>query len=294
MDIQELHRRFRQYCALEKGWSPVTIKGHKATVICFLNRTGLRDLREIDEHVLRDWFYEGRETYEWSASHYRNCWIYLKQFFDWCISRGFTKTNPLDSIERPKRDKRLPRRISKEDAEKLLYTAFNMTWKYQHEGFRNYAMIATLLNCGVRARELLKLEATDVDLPSREILIREGKGSKDRIVFINAKLGRILRNYIKNLHDQRFNSRHFFCSVRGNKLTYKNLWSMLRRVCCHAQVKASCHQLRHTFASTCIENGCNPYELQQIMGHSSFETTERYLSLTPTKAKSNFLKMDLF
>lgn len=294
MDILELHRRFRQYCAIEKGWSPITIKGHKATIICFQNRTGLRDLCSVDEQVLRDWFYEGRSTYEWSASHYRNCWIYLKQFFDWCIKSGFLSTNPITAIEKPKRDKRLPRRISKEDAEKLLYTAFNMTWRYQHESYRNYAMIATVLNCGIRAKELLGMETTDVDLPNHEILIREGKGCKDRIVFINSKLSRVLRNYSQNLRELDLHSRYYFCSVRGNSLTYKNLWNMLRRVCHEARVRTSCHQLRHTFASTCIENGCNPYELQQIMGHSSFETTERYLSLTPAKAKSNFLKIDLF
>ena len=294
MDISEHHRRFRQYCALERGWSPVTIKGHKAVMNCFLNRSGLHDLRDVNEQTLREWFYEGRRTYEWSASHYRNCWIYLNQFFEWCINRGLLQKNPITMIERPKRPKRLPRRISKEDAEKLLYISFNMSWKYKHESFRNYAIIAMFLNSGIRARELLGLEMADVDLSNREILIRGGKGGKDRILFINAKLGRVLASYTRNLQSQQLKSRYFFCSVRGNRLTYKNLWNMLRRVCRQAQVKASCHQLRHTFASTCIENGCNPYELQQIMGHSSFETTELYLRLTPAKAKSNFLRMELF
>ena len=261
---------------------------------CFLNRSGLRDLRDVDEGILRDWFYEGREIYEWSTSHYRNCWIYLNQFFSWCRQLGYLRKDPLADIGRPKREKRLPRRISREDAEKLLYTAFNMPWKYNLEGSRNYAIIATFLNCGLRARELLRLEAADVSLSTSEILVREGKGRKDRIVFVNSRLRRILKSYRQILSDQQLTSRHFFCSVRGNRLTYKNLWNMLRRVCNQAQVQASCHQLRHTFASTCIEKGCNPYELQQLMGHASFETTELYLSLTPSTAKANFLKMELF
>lgn len=259
-----------------------------------MSRTGISDLREVTESSLRNWFYEGKERYQWSASNYRNYWLYLKQFFDWCVQRAYLGENPILAIEKPRRPRRLPRRISQEDAQKLLYTSFNLPWKYRLEQVRNHAMIATSLNTGIRAGELLKLEMTDVDLAHHEIVVRNGKGGKDRVLYINPRLSRILRAYIEELRHQRLNNRHFFCSIHGNQLTYMNFRNMLRRVGTEAKVKVTSHQLRHTFASACIENGYNPYELQQIMGHSSFQTTEIYLSLTPAKAKQNFMRLDLF
>ncbi|CAM2068889.1 Tyrosine-type recombinase/integrase [Sulfidibacter corallicola] len=294
MNLWELHRRFRQFGAIEKGWSGATLKGQKAALSCFIHRTNITQLHELKEDTLRNWFYEGRERYQWSASNYGNYWLYFKQFFDWCLDRGFCNENPVLAISKPKRAKSLPRRITSGQAEKLLYTSYSMPWSAHFYRLRNHAIIATFLYSGLRASELLNLKCAHVSLAEREIFVEKGKGDKDRIVFIGEKLKIALKPYLEEVHRQGIASLYFFSSLRGNRLTYKNLWLVIRSIGKAAKAPATCHQFRHTFASMCIENGYNPYELQLIMGHESFQTTERYLSLTPEKAKENFLKMPSF
>ena len=79
MELLELHRHFQKYGLIEKGWSKTTVDGQRHAITCLINRTGISFLNEVTEELLRAWFYEGKEKYLWSSSHYKNYWTYLNQ-----------------------------------------------------------------------------------------------------------------------------------------------------------------------------------------------------------------------
>ena len=105
--------------------------------------------------------------------------------------------NPINEIERPKQQKTLPSKLTKQDSMRLLEIVDNYPWQNKFLRFRNHAMFATFIFCGLRKSELLKLKYTDVDLENLTIFVRQGKGSKDRILPMSPTLAVILKKYLE-------------------------------------------------------------------------------------------------
>ncbi len=97
MILVDLHTKFLRYCALEENLSPRTIRGIKSGFKTFLKRSALQNLNEINLNVIREFFYEGREKYQWSTSSVLNHMKYLKKFFNWCIDNGYRLLRFLES-----------------------------------------------------------------------------------------------------------------------------------------------------------------------------------------------------
>ncbi|MFA6024725.1 MAG: tyrosine-type recombinase/integrase [Candidatus Gracilibacteria bacterium] len=291
-DLANLHREFRRFCSLEEGLAGRTVKAMEMSFGTFLRRTGLKELNEVSEATLREFFYEGREKYQWSQSHYSNNHKYLKRFMGWCVQRGLRKDNPLEVIKRPKAAQPLPRRLTGEDARKILYGSFTLPWRYEFEQTRNHAIISTFLFTGLRMSELLNLELTDVDLKNRSILVRHGKGNKDRWVPIHYKLVRTLSQYSKTR--LKATTPWFFPGKQGGKLTPKNLSKICKRIGQHTGVRFTCHQLRHTFGSVSVEQGLGIVQLKEIMGHSNLASTMIYLKMSAKSLEEGVNRLELF
>ncbi|MFH1533330.1 MAG: tyrosine-type recombinase/integrase [Nitrospirota bacterium] len=261
----------------------------------FVKRSGTENVRDITLNVLREFFYEGKEVYQWSYSHYVNHRKYMKKFLDWCVKNGYLKANPALEINKPKKPQSLPRRLTDIEAQKILYTTFNYPWCYTFEMYRNYAILATFLYTGLRCKELLELCVTGVNLSSGNILVVNGKGTKDRNVPIHFKLKRILQNYVNEKKRLKKNSPYFFTGVKSNKpLSYKNASAICKKVSIEAGVKFTPHCLRHTFGSVSVEQGLNVVKLQSIMGHSSLASTMIYLKMSSKSLQESLNKLELF
>jgi len=295
MDIFILHPKFLRYLALEEGLSPKTISCMESTMKTFLRRTDCVNLADMTLENMRGFFYEGVERHKWSQSTFANHHKYLKRFLGWCVEKEYIKENPIIQIKRPKRPRPLPRRLTGEEGCKLLYTAFTMDWRYGFECTRNHSIISTFLFAGIRANELLTLEITDLNLTTGNILIRSGKGNKDRNVPIHFKLARTLKGYMAERKGRGIKSRYLFPSIRGEKaLTYKNLLTICRRIGKEADIYFSPHQLRHTFGSVAVEQGMDVVKLKDIMGHSSIISTMIYLRMSSKSLKEGLDKLELF
>ncbi len=120
----------------------------------------------------------------------------LGVFFRWCIKEGYLKINPIEDIETPRLPKKLPPKLTKQDAMRLLEVVYNYPYKYKFLRHRNQAIFATFLFSGIRKKELLNLKLTDVDLENMSIFIRQGKGNKDRVMPISYRLAEILKKYL--------------------------------------------------------------------------------------------------
>jgi site-specific recombinase XerD len=293
--LLQLHRRFRRYCAVEEGLRPRTVAMLESCMKTFVNRSHVQGLHEVTLEVLQDFFYEGRERRQWSYWHYANHHKYLRKFLDWCVSRGHLKENPILGIKKPPKPQSLPRRLSYAEAQAVLYASFNHKWRYSFERARNHAMIATLLYTGLRAAELLALHVIDLSPESGTLLVRAGKGGKDRYVPVHRKLRYILKQYLQDRQRLGKTTPYLFTSsTRDQPIAYKTLGKICRTLSKATGVRFTPHCLRHTFGSVAIEQQMGLVQLKEIMGHSSISSTMLYLRMSPQGLRESLDRIDLF
>lgn len=145
-------------------------------------------------------------------------------------------------------------------------------------GFRDKAIMLALLDTGARAGELLAMNLDDVDPITGEILIRRGKGSKSRMVYLGKQSRKALRAYLKHRSDT---SPAVWTSDTGERLSYSGLRSIIRRRSMKAGVDApKLHDFRRFFALTMLRNGTDIFTLQKLMGHADLQVLRRYLAQT--------------
>jgi integrase/recombinase XerD len=201
----------------------------------------------------------------------------IRCFCNFLEREGIVETSPMKGVEIPKVPARYPEIITKEQARKLLSAARRSTWT----GKRNAAILTTFLDTGMRLSELIGLNKEDVDLQTRTIRIRTGKGNKERHVYMGRALFKALRRWLdlRGFHEE---DTPFFLTKDGNRLDLRNVERIVERIAERAgldRVRITPHILRHTFATHYIQNGGDPFSLQRILGHSGIKTTMVYVNL---------------
>jgi len=151
-----------------------------------------------------------------------------------------------------------------------------------------------LIFTGLRLQEMLDLEMTDVNIDSREILVRQGKGQKDRIVPIHPRLRPVLKNYIAARHACKNHSRYFMTGAKSEKLLDgKNVRAMCQKLSRASSCYFTPHMLRHTFGRFTVESGWDIFKIKEVMGHSEITTTQGYLSVSTENIKKSFCDLSI-
>ena len=141
-------------------------------------------------------------------------------------------------------------------------------------------MLLALLDTGCRASEFLSLNVGDADVASGAVLVRQGKGSKQRITFLGARSRRATRRYLR-YREAILEDEPLWVSHRGKRMTYGGLRSVVRRRAELAGIPApSLHSFRRAFATNSLRNGVDVYSLQRLMGHADLTMLRRYLKHT--------------
>jgi integrase/recombinase XerD len=188
---------------------------------------------------------------------------------------------------------RVPRQypfvLSELQAEALLQTAARA--KHTWAGLRNYTILLTFLDTGLRLKELLALTLDDLDLNRRALRVL-GKGEQEREVFFGRRLGRFLRDWLARRTlslsgDALFPNRH------GDPLKRRYVIQIVTDLAKSAGIegiRCSPHTLRHTFATQFIRNGGDPFALQRLLGHSDISTTMVYVHMAGTALREAHAK----
>ena len=295
MNILDLHEQFCQDCRLIKNYAKSTIRWFRSTIKAYQKHAGdVVNLEDVSVDTIRDFLYHGRLERNWTPDTFLHYHKGLKSFFTWCVKRGLIEKNPLDEIEKPRLEKKLPKRISKQDALKVLDWAFHKKWTYRYERYRNRAVLGIMIYAGLRAREALNLGMNDIDLENSVISVVSGKGGKDRVVPICSALRVILKEYLKDRERLHKDSIHFFTTLQGNgAFTYTGLTRVVSKIRKKSGVKFSSHKLRHTFATMMLEGGCDIFTLSKMLGHSDIKTTTIYLSASVAHMQEQIMKHPL-
>lgn len=199
----------------------------------------------------------------------------LKHFFNYLSKTKLLKSNPVMNISGPKNSKVLPKSLSIIDVNSLIEAPDCSNFI----GLRDRAMIELMYATGVRISELINLEYSNIDL-NRSLIKVMGKGGKERMIPFGDDALTWLINYIefRRKNNLSLNSRDFFISQQGKKITRQAFW---HRIKIYLKVSGlsmdvSPHTLRHAFATHLLNNGADLRSVQMLLGHSDLSTTQIY------------------
>ena len=294
MDIAILGGMFCEYCLSIRGQSKATIRRYKYVISCFCKFTEVTEIGQITDEKVRGLFYYGRTKRNWSVNTFIVYHVSLLVFFRWCVKQGYMLKNPICDIEKPKLEKKLPTKLNKQNALRLLEIVNNYPFDCKFLRYRNHAIFSTFIFAGLRKQELLNLKFSDIDLENLVIFVRQGKGNKDRIVPISYTLALSLKRYLDERKKLNKTCPEFFASLnRNSAYTNDGLKRLVIQMSIASGIKFTVHKLRHTFATLMLEGGCDIYSLSKMMGHSDIKTTTIYLSASAEHLRTQMFKHPL-
>ncbi len=295
MKINELHTAFCQYQSSIRNYQDSTIYNSKEALRLFLKiLPEIEHIEQVSPLDAQKFFYWGRVEKKWKASTFISYHKRLHVFFKWAVKEKFIQSNPFDEIEKPRLEKKLPTRLTKQEAFKLLEMSANLPYPIGFLKYRNHAIFATFIYTGLRKSELLKLKPSDVDLDNMVVHIHQGKGCKDRVIPIPFPLKTILERYLPEREKLKKTCPELFVSlIRDCGFTDQGLRRVVKRLENALGIKFYIHMLRHTFATLMIEGGCDIYSLSKMLGHSDINTTTIYLSASVEHLRNQINKHPL-
>lgn len=277
-----------------KRYSKHTIDSYQRDLDFFfeyINKEGVY-MVDVDRMIIRD-FESSQLDKGVGARSLARRMSSCRQFYAYLQREGHIKTNPFHMAKSPKQPVRYPKTLTTEQVTALLNENAKRT---DPLALRDQAILELMYASGMRASEVVSFKARDVDYRSRMIRIY-GKGDKERLVPISKTAAMVMQEYVKRQRGDLTAKHHsirpgdaFFLNDRGENLTVRGLEYILRQV----ELKTGYyyglhpHILRHTFATTLLDNGADLRLIQELLGHSSLNTTQVYTHVSTKTMKEQY------
>ena len=296
--------RFIGFLRYERNASPCTIREYRRDItqfFDFLTPPGEKTmpLHEIDHKIIREYvssMYDQQLQRSSIARHLAS----LRTFFKFCMREGLAKQNPARLVSSPKLPKRVPRVLTAEEMNAFLDNLapppagragrkVPTEKQREHEKLmlkRDRAILELLYGSGLRVSELVGLDVINIDRWGQMVRVL-GKGRKERIVPYGNKAKEALENYRPVREEIAARAREpdeeaFFLSSRGRRLTGEAVRTMVKKYArlCNVNWDLHPHSLRHAFATHLLADGADLRAIQELLGHASLSTTQRYTQAT--------------
>lgn len=273
---------FLDYLRYERNYSDKTVLAYGEDLLQlqeFIKEENVDfDLIEVTPSMIREWIVSLMDRGYASTSVNRKL-SSLRSFYKYLLKQGVVEVDPLRKITGPKNKKPLPSFLKEADMNKLLD---ELDFGEGFKGCRDHLIIEMFYATGMRLSELIGLDDKDVDL-SASLLKVTGKRDKQRLIPFGEELKEALLEYVSVRNESvPRKSDAFFVKEDGERL-YKNLvYNIVKRNLSRVVTlkKRSPHVLRHTFATTMLNNDAELGAVKELLGHSSLATTEIYTHAT--------------
>ena len=214
-----------------------------------------------------------------------NCYLNsIRGFYEYLIEEEQVPiSHPVKRGYSLRLSKPLPRYLRDEDVPRL----FNVI-----SSKRDRAMFMLMLRCGLRVEEVAKLTMAALDLPRSQLFVYEGKGIKDRVVYLSNDAYKILAQYLKARPSSRA-KRVFLIEkgrFKGKPIQVRGIQYRMQHYAKKAGLKVSCHQLRHTMATQLLNADADLVTIQDLLGHTRIKTTQRYCRVSNLKVQRDYHK----
>jgi len=286
--LESLARGYVLNCKTE-GKSPKTISVYEMALrnlIWYCREQGFPEVQKLTAvHIRHFLWYLASEPHRWNStspaarrqasSTTVNCYFRaLRTFFNWLEREELVIENPFKNLRAPKINKTVVQALSPAEIDRL----FKVCSGRSVLNIRNTAILSIFLDTGLRLSEVANLTIDDVNTDDGSLLIRHGKGGKQRIVRIGTRAQKALWKYITLYRPSNSNNNHrLFINRGGDALGLLGMKILINRLGDKAKVKVHPHKLRHTFAISFLRAGGDVFSLQYLLGHSTLQMTQRYL-----------------
>jgi integrase/recombinase XerC len=283
--VRQYLERFEQHLAVERNLSPRTVEAYMRDLRQFHDFLQQHDivsfqtgwLKQIDLLVLRQ--YLARLHKSCSRTSIARKLSAIKVFFRFLVREGVLADSPVDVLSTPRREQYLPKVLS---AEQVAHLLDRSPAGQRLLVMRDLALFELTYSCGLRVGELTSLDVGAVDLENHQVRVL-GKGNKERILPIGRQACSALQNYLAE-RGQPDQHAALFLNQRGGRLTarsvQRNLKSRLLQF--NLPTDATPHALRHSFATHLLDAGADLRVIQELLGHVSLSTTQKYTKVSFT------------
>ncbi|HQP52066.1 MAG TPA: tyrosine-type recombinase/integrase [Syntrophorhabdaceae bacterium] len=256
------HYDFKDLCRelISRKYSYKTVKAYIYYNRDFLNFIGENPV-EVNNNGIKEYLFHLAEEKQFATSTLNQAINALKFYYGTMLKKKF-----IYEVKRPRKDRKLPVVLSKEEVAKILDSVHNIKYK---------AILMLVYSAGLRVGEVVRLKSEDIDGKRMSIHIKGAKGRKDRYTMLSETALKILREYWKQHKPDKW----LFEGARdGRYLSTRTVQAIFE----HAKVKAgirkdvTVHSMRHSFATHLLENGTDLRYIQELLGHKSSKTTEIY------------------
>lgn len=271
---------FIDHLRFERNASPHTLDAYRRNLLQFyahMQETGVPFSR-IDNMVIRSYLARLYRKEEKKSTIARKL-AAIRSFFQFCMQKKWLKDNPAKVVATPKQDKPVPSFLSEEEMAGLL----DVPDTQRPLDLRDKALLEMLYAAGLRVSELVGLDLEDINFEERLLRVR-GKGKKERLVPYGRAAEDSLYAYFRvrpSLAQGRMGEAAVFLNYRGERLSARSVQRIVRA--CIRQTalkrKISPHSLRHSFASHLLSRGADLRSIQELLGHASLATTQKYTHL---------------
>jgi len=267
---------FLRHLERERNASPNTIRAYGDDVAQFaahLRRELGREPRPEDaDHLAIRGFLAELHRRGLSRSSAARRLAGLRTFFRYLCREGRIETNPARILATPRRDRRIPSVLDESQVRVLL----DMPGEGL-EATRGRAILELLYATGMRCAELVSRDVGEVDLGARMVRVR-GKGGKERVVLFGRLAQGTLREWLSERRRLRPRTDALFLNARGGRLTDRSVRALVARRVTQVALARRCspHTLRHSFATHLLTRGADLRAIQELLGHASLSTTQRY------------------
>jgi integrase/recombinase XerD len=219
-----------------------------------------------------------------SQMHYL---VPVRQFFRWLAKSHKILFNPAAELELPRKERRLPKAVLSAGEAEQVMNQVNMAYPM---GLRDRAILETFYSTGIRRMELMNLSLYDLDFDRGTVMIRQGKGKRDRVIPIGERALAWIQKYRNDLRPSLIvgsDEGVLFLTKQGEAMT-PNLLSHMVRLCVDGAglgKRGSCHIFRHTMATLMLEHGADVRFVQEMLGHADLSTTQIYTRVSIVKLK---------
>ncbi|MGQ0792827.1 MAG: tyrosine recombinase XerC [Deltaproteobacteria bacterium] len=269
--------KFRYYLCSERGYSKHTLRAYISDIRQFASFLGERKSAEaslvsVEEIDVRA--YLARIHRKNSKTSISRKLTSIRALFEFLLREGIVAKNPAKLLPTPKAEKKLPSFLTVDEAFRLLDSP---GWDAKPLALRDAAILELLYSSGLRVSELTGIKITELDLSEAVVKVL-GKGARERVVPVGSKAAAALGRYIERRELLGPRSDSLFLNSRGGALTPRSVAVIVKKCSLLSGIakNVSPHVLRHTFATHLLGGGADLRAIQEMLGHKSLSTTQRY------------------
>lgn len=292
--LKQTIKQWQNWLAKERLYSEHTLDAYSRDLAIFLQNISekplsLNDLQNLEVYDFRRFISRRAAKYVEKSSLGREISA-VKNFFKWLSRSNIIKNQAITVITSPRRPKVLPKALDVDDSFSVLDEAPNLA-KNEWQGLRDRAILTVLYGCGLRISEAISLNIGDINEKSETLRVK-GKGNKERIVPLLPIIWQNIAEYLQKCPYKQNIGEPLFLGSRGERITARVVQRQVEKIRLYLGLPDTFtpHALRHSFATQLLADGADLRSIQELLGHASLMTTQRYTDVQTQTMQKEYHK----